>query len=48
MTTNAVLILIARRKQKASDDFKSGLINQGQKITILAELMALEKEVVRA
>ena len=48
MTTNAVLIMIARRKQIAIDEFKAGLIDRNQKITILAELMALEKEVIAA
>jgi len=47
MTTLTVLRLIARRKQKAIDDHKAGLLDNDEKIIIMAELMALEMDVRR-
>ena len=47
MTVNTVLRLIARRKQKANDDFKAGLLDRDERIIILAELMAMECDVRR-
>ena len=47
MTANTVLRLIARRKQKAIDDHKEGLLDNDEKIIIIAELMALEMDVRR-
>ena len=47
MTVSTVLRLIARRKQKAIDDFKSGLIDRDERIIIIAELMAMECDVRR-
>ena len=47
MTVSTVLRLIARRKQKANDDFEAGLLDREERIIILAELMAMECDVRR-
>ena len=46
MSTNRVLIILARRKQAAVNDYQEGVITDDQYRAIRAELWEIEKDVL--